>query len=237
MKMKYIYLSIISIFCCFTTAIAQDEIATKKQDTTLRSQKYGIRAGVDLSRLLRTAIDDDYQGFEVVADYRLFKNYYIAAEFGNESLLTDEENLNVKADGSFIRIGMDYNTYDNWFGMQNSIYVGLRYGLSTFSQTLNDYTIYTDNTFFDPDIRDEVIEQSGLTASWIGLKLGIKAELLKNLFLDINVSIRRMVNEETPDRFDNLYIPGFGKTNDFSKFGAGYGYTITYLLPFYKKKK
>ncbi len=35
--------------------------------------------------------------------------------------------------------------------------------------------------------------------------------------------------------FDNLYIPGFNRTYDFSEFGAGFGYGISYLIPIYKK--
>ncbi len=234
MKIKHIYLFFTSLLLS-TVINAQEN--SKEQDSIVISQKYGLRVGVDLSRFLRTALDKDYQGFEVVGDYRISKNYYIAAEIGNESKVRDEENLNIEGSGTYIRAGIDYNTYDNWFGMQNSIYVGLRYGFSTFSQTLNDYTIYTNNNYFDPDIRTDVIEESSLNASWIGLKLGIKAEIFTNLYLDINVSLRRLVSEKDPSQFENLYIPGFGRTNDFSEFGVGYGYTITYLIPFYKKKK
>ena len=42
--------------------------------------------------------------------------------------------------------------------------------------------------------------------------------------------------EEKPDGFDNLYIPGFGTTNDFSDFSAGFNYFISYYIPLYKKK-
>ena len=45
-----------------------------------------------------------------------------------------------------------------------------------------------------------------------------------------------MSNKE-PEGFANLYIPGFNKTYEDSKFGAGFNYTLSYFIPFYKKIK
>ena len=42
---------------------------------------------------------------------------------------------------SFLRIGFDYNMFENWIGMDNSIYVGLRYGTSSFSSKILDYNV------------------------------------------------------------------------------------------------
>lgn len=44
-----------------------------------------------------------------------------------------------------------------------------------------------------------------------------------------------MSNNE-PEGFANLYIPGFNKTYENSKFGAGFNYSISYFIPFYKSK-
>jgi hypothetical protein len=44
-----------------------------------------------------------------------------------------------------------------------------------------------------------------------------------------------MSNNE-PEGFANLYIPGFNKTYENSKFGAGINYSISYFIPFYKSK-
>ncbi|MFO7719393.1 MAG: DUF6048 family protein, partial [Gillisia sp.] len=49
--------------------------------------------------------------------------------------------------------------------------------------------------------------------------------------------VKRMVTQSTPSNFDNLTIPGFNRTYDDSSFGVGYGYTISYLIPLYKKAK
>jgi hypothetical protein len=206
---------------------AQDSIADK--------DKFGLRVGTDLSKLARTIFQEDYTGFEVMGDYRVYKNYYAAAELGNESIGYEEDNLKVTSRGSYAKIGAEYNAYENWTGMQNMIFVGVRYGFSTFTQETEAYQIYTTNQFFGPDIRTENIKNGGLTASWAELIFGIKVELFNNLFLSANVQLKQRLFQSTPNNFDNLVIPGFNRTYDDSNFGVGYGYGISYLIPFYKK--
>ncbi|AXT55722.1 hypothetical protein J8L88_16695 [Aquimarina sp. MMG015] len=241
MKQLHTYLFFISLLVS-GTILGQEETNISARDTLPPSEKYGLRVGVDIGRLIRTAVNDDYSGFEINADYRVYKNYYLAAEIGNESLLRDETNIEVEGSGSYIRLGIDYNTYKNWYGMQNNIYAGLRYGFTTFDQTLNNYNIFTGTDFFDLDnnpenFRNERRESKDLTAGWIEFVLGLKVEVLNNLYLGASVSLRRLVNEEDPAGFENLFIPGYGRTNDFSEFGVGYTYTISYLIPFIKRKR
>lgn len=208
------------------------------RDTLPPAEKYGVRVGIDVGRLIRTAASENYEGLEIVGDFRIYRDYYLAGEIGNESLIRDEENINVEGSGSYIRLGFDYNSYDNWYGMQNNINAGLRYGFSTFSQTLNSYRVFTSSALFPNEVRTEKRESEGLTASWIELVVGLKVETLKNLYLGANVSLRRLVSETSPDKgFDNLFIPGFGRTNDFGRFGVGYNYTLSYLIPLKKKKR
>jgi len=49
------------------------------------------------------------------------------------------------------------------------------------------------------------------------------------------VQLKRTLSEKEPDNFANLYIPGFNRTYDYSEFGVGYGYTLSYLIPIFKK--
>ncbi|MGB8705154.1 MAG: DUF6048 family protein, partial [Gillisia sp.] len=208
-----------------------------EQDTIPFKEKYGLRVGVDLSKPLRTLLDDSYSGFEVLGDYRLYKNFFLAAEIGNEKRDFEGDNIAVTAKGSYIKLGADYNAYDNWAGMENMIYVGLRYGFSTFSQTLNRYEIYDRSTYFPPNINTSPSESTGLTASWAELVVGMKVELVNNLYLGLNAQLKRRISQTTPPNFDNLVIPGFNRTYDGSSFGVGYGYTLSYLIPLYKKAR
>ena len=226
------------LFLLFSgTLLSQETTEQEKavEDSLANREKFGIRVGTDVSKLLRTAFQDDYSGFEILGDYRVYKNYYAAAELGNESMGYAEDNISLTSRGSYVKLGADYNAYENWTGMENLIFVGARYGFSTFTQDVEEYQIYTTNPFFVPDIRSETIEYSGLTANWIELIAGIKVEVLNNLFLSFNVQLKRRLFQSTPNNFDNLAIPGFNRTWDDSNIGVGYGYTISYLIPFYKK--
>ncbi|MFD2518845.1 DUF6048 family protein [Salinimicrobium flavum] len=233
MKQKHIFPLLIS-FALFLPSVLMAQ-SNVEADTLEYREKYGLRLGVDLSKPLRTLLDDDYQGFELKGDYRLYKDYYLAGELGNEKNLISETNVTAEAKGSYIKLGVNYNAYDNWAGMENLIFAGLRFGFASFSSELQEYSIYTTNSYFPPDIRNEAQEFSNLTASWIELQLGIKVEVLNNVFLGTHVQLKRRITQTTPQNFDNLYIPGFNRTFDDSSFGAGVGYSISYLIPFYKK--
>ncbi len=234
MKMKHILLFYISMFIVPFSAMAQEETSSTN-DTLTQPERYGIRVGADLSKPLRTLLEEGYSGFEVMGDFRFNKKFYFAAEIGNEKRDFNEPNLNSTTSGSYAKIGFDYNAYENWLGMENMIYGGLRYGFSTFKQELISYSVYTDDQTFPTVINSQAQEFEGLTAHWAELIVGVKAEIFNNLYFSINLQLKRKISDDKPENFDNLFIPGYNRTYDFSKFGAGYGYSISYLIPIYKK--
>ncbi|MEM7087059.1 MAG: DUF6048 family protein [Bacteroidota bacterium] len=236
MKQKHILLFFISMLLLPSSLMAQDN-ETTTDTIPKRIEKYGIRVGVDLSKLARTAFEKGYTGFEVSGDLRFSDRFYAAAELGNETRDWNEDNLQATTKGSYIKLGADFNAYRNWLGMDNLITAGLRYGLASFSQELTGYSIFTTNSTFPTEFVTTNQEFSGLTASWVELQVGVKAEVFNNLYLGINVQLKRQLGEDKPDNFDNLIIPGFNRTYDFSDFGVGYGYTISYLIPIIKKTK
>ncbi|KQO22505.1 hypothetical protein ASF10_09010 [Flavobacterium sp. Leaf82] len=206
------------------------------QKDSIKTDRYGLRVGVDLYKLTRGLYDKDYKGIEVVGDFRLTKKYYIAAELGFEDKTTDDDRLNSTATGTYIKGGFDYNTYQNWLDMENLITIGLRGGFSTFSQQLNSYKIYNPNPYWgeQPAIA-EGQKYNGLTAGWLEFAAGLKAKVFNNVFVGFGVQLKLLVANSKPSGFDNLYIPGFNRTYDGS-FGVGFNYTVSYFIPLYKKK-
>lgn len=212
------------------------QIESKVQDSSSLKKQYGLRLGLDIGKIVRTLIDDDYKGFEINADYRYSKNLFIAGEIGTEEKTTTTEFLNSTGKGNYLKAGIDYNMYQNWLDMENMIYSGFRIGASSFSQTINSYTIYTTNQDWQPQTTiTEPLEFNGLTAIWAELIIGIKAEVVNNLYVGLNVQLKGRISETEPDNFENIYIPGFGRTYDSGRFGIGFGYNISYLIPLYKK--
>lgn len=244
---KY-FISSIVVLLISSAVYSQNEDINEQKDEGINKvnndskaikQRYGIRFGADISKLVRTALDDNYQGFEVNADYRLSYRWYLAGELGNEQRTLENEQLNITSKGSYFKAGVDYNLYRNWLDMENMIFAGFRVGASTFSQTLNSRTIFDANNqyFGQPLTTTTPIETDGLTAILGEIMLGIKAEVLSNLFMGLNLQLKFLASETAPDSYENLYIPGFNRTYDSGIIGAGFGYTISYMIPIYKKAK
>ncbi|MEC7658815.1 MAG: DUF6048 family protein, partial [Bacteroidota bacterium] len=73
--LKYITSYLLFFVVCF--GYAQDSIPKYKE-------RYSIRFGIDMSKPIRSMIENDYKGLELTADYRITKKLYIAAEGGLE---------------------------------------------------------------------------------------------------------------------------------------------------------
>lgn len=228
--LKYTFSLVILLVCFIGTA----QESKQKDSIIPKKERYGIRFGIDVVKLTRSFIEKDYRGIEIVGDYKLTRKYYIAAEIGNESKVTNDDQLNFTTTGTYFKVGFDYNSYKNWLGMENMIYVGLRYSVSSFSQTLNSYEIYNPNTYFGENVEIDSGEKfEGLSAQWIEVVAGVKAEVFKNIYVGFSFRLNNLVSNKRPENFDNLHIPGFNKTSNGS-FGAGFNYTVSYFLPLYK---
>ncbi|WP_420322089.1 DUF6048 family protein [Flagellimonas sp.] len=237
----------ISLFCLAVSfaGICQDKsIDLQPKDTVEYKQEYGLRVGADISRLVLSFIDEDYTGLELVGDYRLSNKLYLAAEIGNEEK-TQTEGLgstllyNYTTSGSYVKAGVEINSYENWFGMNNAITIGGRYAVASFNHTLNEYNIFDSNRFFNPDGflagAQTGQEFSGRNASWLEFVAGVKVELFANIYVGMSARLGFLVTNKEEESFPNLWIPGFNKVTDGSNFGVSYNYSIAYLIPFYKK--
>ncbi|MEN2487405.1 DUF6048 family protein [Flavobacterium sp. B11] len=219
-----------------TVKTAKPEVQETQKDSVVKTDRYGLRVGVDLYKLTRGLYDKDYKGVEFVGDWRLTKKYYIAAELGYEDKTTEDDRLTSSANGTYIKAGFDYNFYQNWLDMENLITIGMRGGFSTFSQELINYKIYNPNPYWGelPPIA-EGQKYNGLTATWIEVAMGLKAQVFRNVFVGFGVQLKLLATNKEPNNFENLYIPGFNRTYDGS-FGIGFNYTVSYFIPIYKKK-
>ncbi len=223
----------ILFFAVSFSANAQEE--TFKDSIKLKD-KYGLRLGVDISKPIISIFDDKIKGFEIVGDFRIRKNIYAAAEIGYYERDTEEDFINFSSKGSYLKIGGNINLYQNWGKMNNEIYTGIRYGFSTFSQTLNSYNPNFDGTYFDEHTVSPNLEFDGLTAHWAEFIIGLKVEVFNNFYLGSSVSLKKIISQEQPENFKNLYIPGFERVY-LNNTGFSFNYTVSYLIPIYKKNK
>ena len=205
-----------------------------------RKKPITLRGGIDLYGSVRSQVDDQFSGFEWVTDVNLTDDLYVAAEVGTVERTIQSEQINFTADGSFIKLGIDYNMYENWKGMDNQVYIGLRFARSTHALKVNNYVLYTTDHFFDQNPIASGYSsgsRTGLTAQWLEVIAGVKTAIVKNIYLGFSLRLNVLMSDTQPTDFDNLYIPGFQKVTDENRFGIGFNYTLTYALPFRLGKK
>ena len=205
-----------------------------ESDTIYVKNKYGIRAGIDLSKQIRM-LTEEYSGLSLYGDIKIKEKLFIVAELGNDQKTIETENINSKLSGSYIKTGFNYNLYNNLPGLNNEIYVGLRYSQSLFKNELIDYSIYNKDRFWNDQRILEYKEFDNLKSSWIEFVVGFNSEIKNNLFMGLSLRLNRMLKQDIPENFTNLFIPGFNKVTENNNFGTGITYSLIYQIPIIKK--
>ena len=222
----------------------QEEIPVQPIDSLEVKEKVplSLRFGLDLYRIIRSQTTDDFNGFEVLGDLRLSQNFFIALELGAIESTQQIEQVNFTTNGTYYKLGFDYNMFENWEGMDNHVTVGLRYASSSHDQFLNNYTLLDRTRFWEGSNRPisngfATGLRPNLNAQWFEVAVSFKVQLFKNIYMGLSLRLNRLLNDKIPENFDNIYIPGFYKKTEDNNFGAGFNYTLTYRLPLRFKKK
>lgn len=223
MKRHRILLFTISVF------ITSFLFALEKKDTVKVKRTINFSIGVDVSKPIISIFDKTSKGIELVGDIKVLPNLYAALEFGSQSTFSNEDYINFTTKGAYLKVGINYNAYKNWKGMRNQIYVGLRYGLSSFDQTLNSFTPNQSGTFFTPVIQTPNTQFINLNANWAALVFGLKVETFKNVYLGSSVQFNKMLSTKEPSNFKNMFAPGFNRIY-LNNLGISFNYTISYYF-------
>ena len=234
MKKVFILKYIISFF---TAIIVFPLFSQQENDSTITKSIYGLKIGMDLSKQIRMLTEPDYKGLVLMGDYRLMDKLFVAFELGTEDKLIENEVLNFKTKGSFIKIGANYNVYKNLEDLENEIYVGLRLGTSKFDHKLNSFKVYNTNQYWNQNEIVNYEEFQNLNSTWFELIFGFKAEVINNTYMGISLRLKRLLDQNEPPNFSNLYIPGFNKVLENNNIGVGLTYSLQFRIPIYKKKK
>lgn len=243
--MRYTLTYIISalLFCSLSLVQAQQkQINLNQKDTITRMESYGLRLGLDISKQILGQVNPDFKGLEFVGDFRISQTLYLATEMGWEKKTIQEDTYSYTPEGNYIKFGIDQNTYDNWYGMNNMIHLGARVAYSNYSQTVNNYAIYDSSRYWNPESFGPSeaplpITYENLSALWLELVMGAKVELFANIFLNASVRGGYLLNHNPNTNFPNYWVPGFNAVTEESKFGVSYNYSISYLIPLFQKPK
>ena len=219
----------------FTSIILTLTFNSFSASTNDTIEKFGIRAGIDIQKIIKSATDNDYNGFSINGDVRIKKSLYVFSEVGSEEIILNSYYLNSNIKGNYLKLGVNFKM-NNDIRTQNIVYSGFNIGFSQFDQRINSYTIYNTNSiYWGESIIDEPINLNDLNALWIELVFGLKTEILNNLFLGFELQLKSILKQRVRQDVTNLHIPGFNRTYDSSNLGAGFSYSISYLIPVIRK--
>ena len=216
------------------SVFSQDDILS---DSIPLKTTYGIKIGIDLSQQIRMLTESEYKGLLITADYKILERVFLATEFGNENKKIVNVVLDFNTNGTFLKLGFNYNVYNNMKGLENEIYVGFRYGMGKFNHKLNSYTIYQLDQYWNQNLIDNISDYKNLNASWFEFVFGFNAQVINNVYMGLSLRVNRLLNQDKPENFSNLYIPGFNKVLENNNFGVGISYSIYYHIPIFKKNK
>jgi hypothetical protein len=190
-----------------------------------------VRIGVEPGTIGAMLFSQKRSYFEMEADIDIYK-YLLVFDYGRASYNLDERTYNYSNDGSYFRIGADYNFMNNNRNL-NVAFVGLRYAASKFDDQLN----YLTKTVIHPDTGWPATWQSSSNqnekAHWYELTAGLKVRVVKQLFLGFTLRYKLFMSTEPSEELKPYYIPGFGKNISTSSFG--FNYYVSYRIPFRKK--
>ena len=208
------------------TVHAQDD--KKVYDSLRRIRKpTGVRIGTDLIMIGKTIFDSPLTGWEVNADVD-FGRYYLALDYGSWSRKDSLENGYYENDGRYLRAGIDIN-----FLLKdpdkNMVFLGFRYGRSTFDEQLTYQTSLDD--FGDIET---MLSNSNIKAGWIELVGGLRVKVWRALWMGYTARLKFAPSVHGDNLIKAFDIPGYGKTS--KSIYWGFNYQIFFRIPIKKNQ-
>lgn len=194
--------------------------------------KYGLRLGIDISRIPVHYFNPYRTDFEIQADARIDSDLYVAADAGwNKTHLDNKPVFEYNSNGYYLKAGVDYNLIKLQFPQEaNMVYAGFRYGIARMTRTIPQYQI--SNPYWG-NVNGSFSTKT-LLPQWGELILGIKAEVLNNFFMGWALHLRILTTQNIGNPVRPYIIPGFGNATKNSIFDVSY--TISYRIPLWKPK-
>jgi hypothetical protein len=191
-----------------------------------------VRVGTDLVAIGYTFAGRDQFRFELNADADIHK-YFVAFDYGFANIGRSDSTFQYQNNGHYIRLGADINLLpQDEFG--NVIFIGLRYGRSIFSDNLafngvkNEYYGPINSANINGDLRN-----SGLQMGWGEVVMGVKIQLVKQLFLGFTGRFKVGSSINGVDNLVPFEVPGYGTYARKNVFG--FNYLIYYRFKFRDK--
>ncbi len=242
---KYISISLtlLTLSSWPSTTAAQDtvdqQMATKTDDREpKKEQEYivvkdqGLSLGIDLAPFITRLIKDERTGFAFIGRYGIKNRWFAAGEVGFEHIKYNKETYNYKSNGTFIRVGMDYDIFNSEdFPTNDNIFVGLRYAYAWQTHESERFTII-DSYWGD---YEGSVGTTSVNSHSVDVVGGLRCEVLRNFYMGWTFRCRFLLASKHSDNLKPYAIAGYGTYDN--KVAIGFTYTIEYQIPFNKLGK
>jgi len=225
---KHLFLGIILITSALN-AQSNDSIISKT-DTITEVPKKPVRkgdffVGVDVFTPALSFFTDRKE-FQVMAQYRIYNNWFGVVELGTGKNIYDENGWNNEVKGSFGKIGFNYFISMDKENDNNGFYAGFRVAYAKYKQTIGKYPIRDINS--GQVVGYGSLPENNVDAYWVEGVIGARLDLVKNLYIDFSVHPAFYAGGKKDNGFDSKVIPGFGKHSTSMNIPIFWG--ITYKL-------
>lgn len=201
------------------------EIETEKKDSLAHIQLHGFRVDVDVSPIVTSFMNgSDVLNYEAAVQLDINHKYYPVFEMGYASAdkLTTSA-INYQGNALFYRIGLDFNLIkqkkETKVNLNNIFLVGGRLGFTQFDYNLSNIQLRNDY-WGNTEIKD--LEQISVSKLWYEIVVGVRVEILKNIFIGWSVRSKNLLTKDKAGNFKPWHVPGFGINSDSSVWGLNY---------------
>ncbi len=215
---------------CLLAATSYGQKEPEKKIKPKRADNYihmgGIRFGMDVTRPFQDLwTKGNRYGTEFSADVELWPNWYPTFETGYEFMKINSGKVDYKSNGSYSRIGIDYNFLEALQKSEKNIfYAGLRYGFGLASQQVNNYQINSYWGSTSGHFGNQIY-----SSHWAEIVVGLKGEIFKNFYMGWSIRGKMKIQTKKFDLPPVYFIPGYGKAD--KGFNLDFTYSVYYNIP------
>ncbi len=190
-----------------TTKIVSDSsLLAKKEEPKEKHFQY-FRIGIDASKLIRSALTDDYNTVEFLFEGVWKPKMHYVAEGGFATSSNRGENIQFEANSYFLRLGFDKYFFGKLYkGDLDNAFFGLR-----LASALNNRQEATAQ-LWDPYYGNTTITKEASTNMfhWLELTAGFRIELTKSIFVGWNMRGKTFFNPAKIRELTPTYLAGYG---------------------------
>lgn len=229
----------------------KNEVAVQKKKAKDNIKKVimpfynGLFISGDLYGIGAKLLGSDFLSSEIGLSVNLRNRYMPVVEIGyGETNTSNENGIHYKTGAPYFRIGIDYNMRWKKVDYDDVLFLGLRYGYTSFKYDVNCLSLI--DPIYGGEINNPILEDPiwggsntynhpGMNGSmsWYELVGGIRTKIFKNVYMGLSLRLKYRLGNKMDVNAQPWYVPGFGK---FDAKATGISYTIIYKFSVGTKK-